>query len=98
MERREEVSRRPWYQEYLKGLWEENPIFRMLLGMCPTLAVTTSAVNGLSMGLATTFVLTSTSLVVSIIRKLVPNQVRIATFTIIIATFVTVADLFLKAK
>lgn len=92
------MSRRPWYREYLKGLWEENPIFRMLLGMCPTLAVTTSAVNGLSMGLATTFVLTSTSLVVSIIRKLVPSQVRIATFTMIIATFVTVADLFLKAK
>ncbi|HID10791.1 MAG TPA: electron transport complex subunit E [Candidatus Latescibacteria bacterium] len=88
----------PWYQEYLKGLWRENPIFRMLLGMCPTLAVTTSAINGLSMGLATTFVLTSTSFVVSIIRRLVPTQVRIATFTMIIATFVTVADLFLKAK
>jgi len=66
--------------------------------MCPTLAVTTKALFGFSMGCATAFVLVSASLVVSLIRKLVPHQVRIATFTIIIATFVTIADLFLKAR
>jgi len=84
--------------EFFKGIWKQNPVFVQVLGMCPTLAVTTKALFGLSMGLATTFVIISTSLVVSFIRKLVPHQVRIATFTIIIATFVTIADLFLKAK
>jgi len=84
--------------EFFKGFWKENPAFRQLLGMCPLLAVTTSVINGVSMGIAMTFVLISTSIVVSLIRKVVPNQVRIATFTIIIATFVTIADLFLKAK
>ena len=86
------------YMDFFKGLWKENPVLRQLLGMCPTLAVTTSVLNGISMGLAMTFVLVSTSIVVSIIRKIIPNQVRIATFTIIIATFVTIADLFMKAK
>lgn len=86
------------HMEFLKGLWKENPAFRQLLGMCPLLAVTTSVINGISMGIAMTFVLVSTSIVVSLIRKIVPDQVRIATFTIIIATFVTIADLFLKAK
>jgi len=80
-----------------KGLWQNHPIFRQLLGMCPTLAVTTSSINGLSMGLAVLFVLTFSSLVVSLLRKLVPHQVRIAVYTIIIATFVTLADIFLKA-
>ena len=83
--------------EFKRGLWTENPVFRQLLGLCPTLAVTNSAINGLAMGLATTFVLISSSFIVSLIRKLVPNQVRIATFTVIIATFVTVAELFLAA-
>ena len=83
--------------EFRRGLWTENPVFRQLLGMCPTLAVTNSAINGLAMGLATSFVLISSSTIVSLIRKLVPNQVRIATFTVIIATFVTVADQFLGA-
>jgi len=81
--------------EFKRGLWTENPVFRQLLGLCPTLAVTNSAINGLAMGLATSFVLISSSAIVSLIRKLVPNQVRIATFTVIIATFVTVADKFL---
>ena len=80
-----------------KGLWANHPIFRQLLGMCPTLAVTTSGVNGLSMGLSVLFVLSFSSLVVSLIRKIVPPQVRIAVYTIIIATFVTLADVFLKA-
>ena len=69
-----------------------------ILGMCPTLAVTTKAIFGFSMGVATTFVLISSSLVISCARKLIPPQVRIATFTVIIATFVTCADYFLKAN
>lgn len=85
-------------RDFTKGLWRENPILVQVLGMCPTLAVTTKAVFGLSMGLATLFVLVSSSAVVSLIRKVVPSQVRIATFTIIIATFVTCADYFLKAQ
>jgi H+/Na+-translocating ferredoxin:NAD+ oxidoreductase subunit E len=81
---------------FVKGLWEESPVFRQLLGMCPTLAVTTSAVNGFSMGMATSFVLISSSVIISIVRKLIPSQVRIASYIVIIATFVTMADLFLK--
>ncbi len=88
----------PLFRDFIKGLWKENPVFVMVLGMCPTLAVTTSAINGFSMALATTFVLVSSSLVVSVFKRLIPNQVRIATYTIIIATFVTVADYFLKAN
>jgi electron transport complex protein RnfE len=83
--------------EYIKGLWEENPVFRQLLGMCPTLAVTNAVINGIAMGLATTFVLIFSSLVVSSIKKLIPNQVRIASFIVIIASFVTIADRFMAA-
>ena len=85
-------------KDFIKGLWKEHPVFRQLLGMCPTLAVTTSAINGISMGLAVIFVLFFSSLVVSLIRKIVPHQVRIAVYTVIIATFVTIVDLFLKAQ
>ncbi|MCK5836617.1 MAG: electron transport complex subunit E [Desulfobacula sp.] len=85
-------------KDFLKGLWRENPIFVQVLGMCPTLAVTTKAVFGLSMGIATAFVLISSSVTVSLIRKLVPPQVRIPMYTVIIATFVTAADYFLKAN
>ncbi len=85
-------------KEFTKGLWKENPVFVQVLGMCPTLAVTTCALNGFSMASATTFVLVSSSLVVSIFKRLIPSQVRIATYTVVIATFVTVADYFLKAK
>ena len=88
----------PLFKEFKKGLWRENPVFVMVLGMCPTLAVTTSAVYGFSMAAATTFVLVSSSLVVSVFRRFIPNQVRIAAYTVIIATFVTVADYFLKAN
>jgi len=87
----------PLSKEFLKGLWEENPILRMLLGLCPTLAVTNSAINGLSMGLATTFVLLSSGMLISFLRKVIPSQVRIAGYIVIIATFVTVADKFLAA-
>ncbi|MFH1826138.1 MAG: electron transport complex subunit E [bacterium] len=82
--------------EFGKGLWNENPVARQLLGMCPTLAVTTSVINGFSMGLATSFVLICSSTIISVIRKLIPSQVRIASYIVIIATFVTMADLFLK--
>ncbi len=84
-------------KEFLKGLWDDNPVLRMLLGLCPTLAVTNSAINGLSMGLATTFVLLSSSIIISLLRKVIPHQVRIAGYIVIIATFVTVADKFLAA-
>ncbi len=83
--------------EFAKGLWDENPVFRQLLGLCPTLAVTNAVINGIAMGLATTFVLLLSSLVVSSIKKVIPNQVRIASYIVIIASFVTVADLFLQA-
>ncbi|UCE21277.1 MAG: electron transport complex subunit E [Candidatus Aminicenantes bacterium] len=84
-------------QEFTKGLWDENPVFRQLLGLCPTLAVTGWVINGLAMALATTFVLIFSSLVISSIKKLIPAQVRIATFIVVIASFVTIADLFLTA-
>lgn len=86
------------YAEFIKGIWKQNPAFVQLLGMCPTLAVTNSAVNGLSMGVAVTFALVCSGMVISSIRKLIPPEVRIATFTIIIASFVTVIDYILKAN
>jgi electron transport complex protein RnfE len=85
------------YDELVKGLWRENPVFVQLLGLCPALAVTNSAINGLAMGAATTFVLVGSSLLVSSLRHLVPKQVRITSFIIVIATFVTVADFSLQA-
>jgi len=84
-------------QEFAKGLWDENPVFRQLLGLCPTLAVTNAVINGFAMGMATAFVLIFSSLVVSSIKKLIPSQVRIASYVVIIATFVTLADRFLAA-
>ena len=90
-------TRIPLSKEFLKGLWDDNPVLRMLLGLCPTLAVTNSAINGLSMGLATTFALLSSSILISLLRKIIPSQVRIAGYIVIIATFVTVADKFLAA-
>lgn len=83
--------------EFIKGLWQQNPIFVQLLGMCPTLAVTNSANNALAMGLATTFVLVLSSSLVSVLRHLVPGQVRIATYIMIIATFVTAVDYIIQA-
>ncbi|MEJ5287342.1 MAG: Electron transport complex protein RnfE [Candidatus Kapaibacterium sp.] len=83
--------------EFLKGLWDQNPILKQILGMCPTLAVTVSVINGIAMALATTFVLVFSSFLISIIRKLIPNQVRIASFIVVIATFVTVVDYVMRA-
>lgn len=85
-------------KEYVKGLWDNNPVFKQVLGMCPALAVTVSAVNGIAMALATTFVLTFSSLIISSIRKLIPSQVRIAAYILIIATFVTIVDIVMKAQ
>lgn len=86
------------FKDFLKGLWKENPVFRQLLGMCPTLAVTNAAIFGLSMGLATLFVLLCSSIIISLFRRVFPHQVRIASFVVIIATFVTLVDLFLKGS
>jgi electron transport complex protein RnfE len=89
-------SRSLW-QEFSKGLWLDNPVSRQLLGMCSTLAITNALINGIAMGLAVSFVLICSSLLVSLVRKFVPSQVRIATYIIIIASFVTMADRFLAA-
>jgi H+/Na+-translocating ferredoxin:NAD+ oxidoreductase subunit E len=85
------------YEETLKGFWKENPVFVQMLGLCPALAVTNSAINGFAMGAASTFVLVGASFLVSMFRNLIPKQIRITTFIIIIATFVTVADFSLQA-
>ncbi|MDR2424547.1 MAG: electron transport complex subunit E [Prevotellaceae bacterium] len=82
-------------QIILKGIFKENPIFVLMLGMCPTLATTSSAINGFSMGLATTFVLVLSNLTVSLIAKQIPDKVRIPSYVVIIATFVTVIDLLM---
>jgi len=85
------------YEELVKGIWRENPVFVQLLGLCPALAVTNSAINAVAMAGATTFVLLGSSFLVSLLRNYIPKQVRITTFIIIIATFVTVADFSLQA-
>lgn len=79
------------------GIINENPIFVQVLGMCPTLAVTTSAVNGLGMGLATTAVLAMSNIAVSLLRKFIPSKIRIPAFIVVIATFVTIVGMLLKA-
>jgi electron transport complex protein RnfE len=81
----------------IQGLWYENPVFVLLLGMCPTLGVTTTGVNGLGMGLATTAVLILSNLVISLLKDLIPEKVRIPAFIVIIASFVTATDLLLQA-
>lgn len=83
--------------ELRKGFWRENAVFRLLLGLCPALAVTTSAENGLGMGLATTFVLVCSNIVVSSLRKVIPPKVRIPSFIVVIASFVTVVQLSMEA-
>ena len=82
---------------FLRGLWQENPVFVMLLGMCPVLAVTSTTLNAIAMGLATTFVLVCSSLLVSLLRDWIPKQVRIASYIVIIATFVTIVDYAIQA-
>jgi electron transport complex protein RnfE len=82
---------------FSNGLLKENPIFVLVLGTCPALAVTTAAVNGLGMGAATTFVLVCANLIISLLKNYIPDKVRIAAFIVIIATFVTIIDLVMKA-
>ena len=84
------------WKNFSKGFIKENAVFALFLGLCPTLGVTTSAVNGLGMGLATTFVLVMSNLVVSLIKNFIPDKVRIPSFIVIIATFVTVVELVMK--
>jgi electron transport complex protein RnfE len=85
------------FREFTKGLYKENPTFRIMLGMCPTLAVTTSLINGLGMGLATAAVLVCSNAMISLVRNIVPKKIRIPIYIVIIATFVTIADLSLAA-
>jgi electron transport complex protein RnfE len=84
-------------QEFVKGLWDEVPPFRLVLGLCPILAVTKSVENGIGMGVATTFVLVCSNILVSLLRNVVPSKVRIACYIVIIATFVTVVELVMQA-
>ena len=82
----------------LNGILRENPVFALVLGMCPTLATTTSAINGMSMGLATTFVLICSNVVISLLKNLIPDKVRIPAFIVVIATFVTMVQLLMQAN
>ena len=84
-------------QEFTKGLWAEIPPFRLVLGLCPTLAVTKSVENGIGMGVATAFVLVCSNILISMLRNSIPKRVRIACFIVVIATFVTVVELLMQA-
>ena len=84
-------------QEFVKGLWDEIPPFRLVLGLCPVLAVTKSVENGLGMGMAVVFVLVCSNMLVSLLRNIIPSKVRIACFIVIIATFVIVVELLMQA-
>lgn len=92
------MSKHSLFYEFKKGLIVENPVLIMLLGLCSTLAVSNTAINSLSMALAVFFVLFFSSLIIGIIKNIIPDQVRIPSFILVIATFVTIADLFMKAK
>lgn len=85
------------WQNFTKGFFKENPTFVLLLGMCPTLGVTTSAINGLGMGLATAFVLVLSNLAISLVANSIPDKIRIPGFIVIIAAFVTVVDMCMAA-
>jgi Na+-translocating ferredoxin:NAD+ oxidoreductase subunit E len=87
----------PSTNEFIKGLWRENPVFVQVLGMCPTLAVSNTAMNALAMGLATAFVLIMSNVLISSLRNFIPKQVRIASYILIIATFVTMVDYAIQA-
>ena len=84
-------------KNFTKGFFKENPILVLVLGTCPTLATTSSAMNGIGMGLATTFVLIGSNVVISLLANLIPNKVRIPAFVVVIATFVTLIDLLMQA-
>ncbi len=82
---------------FMNGIFNENPTFRLVLGMCPTLAISTAVSQGIGMGIATTFVLVFSNLVISLLRNIIPDKVRIPSFVVVIATFVTIVDLIMKA-
>lgn len=84
-------------REFTKGLWDEIPPFRLVLGLCPTLAVTTAAQNGMGMGLATTFVLLGSNVLISLLRNVIPKKVRIAAYIVVIASFVVIVELSMQA-
>ena len=86
----------PLSREFTKGLWKENGLFVMALGLCPALAVTTSLLNGIVMGICVTFVVTGSNLVVSLVRKFIPREIRIPIFIVVIASFVTLTEIALK--
>lgn len=86
-----------YIHEFKKGFWLENPVYRMVLGLCPALAVTNNIVNSFAMGMATIFVLVSSNTVVSVLRNIIPSKVRIPCFIIVIASFVTIVDLTMNA-
>lgn len=83
--------------EFLKGIIKENPTFVLLLGLCPTLAVSVSVINGVGMGVAATFVLLGSNIIIALIKKIVPERIRIPCYIVVIATFVTIAELVMKA-
>ncbi len=85
------------WKNFSKGFFKDNPVFVMLLGMCPTLGVTSSAINGLGMGLATTFVLVMSNIVVALVKDFIPDKVRIPAFIVIIASFVTIVEMVMQA-
>ncbi len=84
------------WKNFTKGFIKDNPVFVLLLGLCPTLGVTTSAINGIGMGLATTFVLIMSNLIISLFKNFIPSSVRIPAFIVIIATFVSIVELVMK--
>ena len=84
-------------REFTKGIYKENPVFRLVLGLCPTLAVTTSVENGVGMGIAATAVLVSSNFIISVSRNLIPKKIRIPIFIIVIATFVTIVEMLMQA-
>ena len=91
------AKKQNFFSVFMNGLIFENPIFSLMLGMCPTLGITTAGSNGLGMGLATTAVLVCSNLFISLLRKFIPEKVRIPSFIVIIASFVTIIDLMMKA-
>lgn len=86
-----------YYKEFMKGIFKENPTFALLLGLCPTLATTTSALNGMAMGLATLAVLVVSNILVAVVRNWIPSKIRIPAYVMLIATLVTVVDMFMHA-
>ena len=91
------MAKTNYFKEFLKGLWEEHPTFVMLIGLCPVLATSTSLKNALAMGISTTAVIVLSNILISLVRNFIPDEVRLPSYIIIVATFVTLVDLFLNA-